>query len=525
MRFGLPENYSVEVPEAPKVPLITEKYEEKLVIDEGIDIKDRTVLVIAKKSEQYLLRNGSVKGKEDSYRSLVLAFKQSINDLSMEFMRQVNLQDEKERDLDSLSRSRILLRSNGNTKLVRNEIQKAIDHQAREVERIIELEEKARREREEAERRRKEEEERRRKEEERKKQEAERKRLEQEAKEKELAQKKKEEEESRKKQMAEEEERAQQEKAQKKAELAARLKQEKERKSKGITDFPSIERTFFKYKQDIIDIKQSIAQLGSFPDDKKLANQIKRKINPKFGQLSNSFAQLHKLSNEVVELINIARGHNNQLVYHFILNFAAKAIVAQSETEVTVKTTAALPLARLTEVLLRSFPEFDYYLSARFVKKCPYIIGYTCAIDSEEGRKRMGWKRNDNKWEQENKYEERVAGICTTWAVLSRLPDHADSLQLYSPTATWQFVARLLNTDLKLIGNPHLMVACNWWEAGASAYLQSFGKQGQKGLQALVVSWPQALQDKKLPGATALRLLGREWIETGNMKQLKEMEP
>lgn len=534
MRFGLPENYGVEVSNPSTTNLIPPSNDST---QSNIGGHGKIpVLTIGRKSIEPEASLPLAPANEDSFSSSIRSFNESIRDLSLEFVKQLSLKEERDRELFNKTNLKIILARTSSVQLVQSQIQRTICKQSSEVERIIQMEENARREREEAERKRKEEEERRRQEEERKRQEAERKRqeeerkrLEEERKAKELAQKKKEEEELRKKQQEEEkrkdDERVKRELTEKENELKAKEKQEKERQSKGFTDFSSVEKTFFKYKKDIADIKESVSKISSFPDDKKYANQVKRKINPKFGQLSNSFAQLHKLSAEVVELITMVRGHSNPVVYHFILNFTAKAIVAQAETEVTVKSTAALPLARLTEVLLNAFPEFEYYLSARFVKKCPYIIGYTCSIDSEEGRIRMGWKRSDNKWEQENKYEERVAGICSTWTVLCRLPDHPPTFQLYSREATWLFIARLLNTDLSLISNPHLMVACNWWEAGASYYLQAFGKQAQKGLQALVVAWPQVLQDKKLPGATALRLLGKEWLETGNMNQLKEMEP
>lgn len=326
----------------------------------------------------------------------------------------------------------------------------------------------------------------------------------------------------------EEEERQLQEKQQKQeqeARLLAQQEQERvEREKKqgaGTTNFSAIASAFASYKQDIVDIKNSVGQMDAAT--KKVANQIKRKINPKFGQLSNSYQQLHKVTNEVVELIHQSKTQGDA-VYRFILNFVAKAVVAQAETEVTVKPSAALPLARLTEKLMATFAELEYYLAARFVKKCPYIIGFTCSIDSEEGRVKMGWKRVETKWEQENKYEERVAGICAVWAVLARLPDHK-STTLFTPEAIWQFVARLLNTNFSLISNPHFMVACNWWEAAAAWALHAFGKQGHKLCRALTVDLPQALADKKFPGATALRLLGKEWLEQGSVKSLKEMEP
>lgn len=282
-----------------------------------------------------------------------------------------------------------------------------------------------------------------------------------------------------------------------------------------------IEKQFLKYKQDIIDIKVETTKLSQFPDVKKEVNTLKRKINPKFGQLSNSVAQLQKITSEVLQLLSLAK--SNEIAYKWILNFVAKAIVDQAETEVIVKPTAALPLARLSYNILAQIPEFSYYFIARIVKKCPYIIGYTCAIDTEEGRLRMGYKRKNNQWEDSVKYDERVSGICTIWSVLSRLNDQGQ-LPEYSFEASWKFLARLMNTDLALLTNSHFAIASNWYEAAAAQFIGVYGKQSQKLLLTLIRDWPLAVSDKKFPSAARLLILGEEWTTTNLIASLKEME-
>lgn len=310
--------------------------------------------------------------------------------------------------------------------------------------------------------------------------------------------------------------------AKQEAEEAKRKQELKDKQPSAKTDFIAIEKQFLKYKQDIVDIKTNVVEkLALYPDIKKQVNQFKRKINPKFGQLSNSMSQLQKITQEVIQFINMSK--ENELAYKWILNFVAKAIVDQAETEVIVKPTAALPLARLTYTLLSQYPEFSYYLTARFVKKCPYIIGYTSTIDTEEGRIRMGYKRKNNQWEDSVKYDERVAGICTVWAVLTRLSDNGQ-LDEYSFGASWRFLARMLNTDLNLLTNAHFAVVANWWEAAGAQFLQAYGIQSQKLLVAVVRDWPLVVSDKKFPGAARLLILGEEWSKSNMITSLKEME-
>ncbi|KAI5955433.1 hypothetical protein CANMA_004613 [Candida margitis] len=382
------------------------------------------------------------------------------------------------------------------------------------------LEEEARRRRLEQERLQREEEERRRKEEARRK--AEQERIEAERKQREMEEKR-EKEEQLKREEAARLKAEQVEKDRKEAEAEKqRTEQLKQEQEQATTNFKSIEKQFLKYKQDIQDIKmQIVAPLDANRDLKKQVNQYKRKINPKFGQLSNSMSHTNTVSMEVYNLVLPTQ--SNQLVYKWILNFIAKAIIDQAETEVIVRPFAARPLAALAYFLLEKFPEFEYFLTARFIKKCPYILGYTCNIDSEEGRKRMGWKRNqDNKWEDDVKYDERVGGICTVWSVMTH---HSNAqIGIYSHTSSWQFVARTLNTDLNLIRNTHFELLANWWEATGGEFANVYGNQSKKLMYAMVGAFVDAVASRRFPAAARLRLLGEEWNNKGMIQGLKQME-
>ncbi|KAK6890134.1 mRNA export factor GLE1 [Candida tropicalis] len=355
--------------------------------------------------------------------------------------------------------------------------------------------------------------------------EEERKRIEEEKKRKEQEERERKAEEERKRKQAEEE-------AKKKQELKEKLeKEESEKKKKerlsslATTNPAKIEESFLKYKQDILDIKNNIVlKLNANKELKKLVNQHKRKINPKFGQLSNSISQLRKVGTEVLELIKPTKA--DELVFKWILNFVAKAIIDQAETEVIVRPNSALPLAHLAFTILHTFPEFEYFLNARFIKKCPYIIGYTCSIDSEEGRKRMGWKRtSDNKWEDEVKYDERMGGIVSVWSVMTRLTDYNLQLPLYNIGSSWTFLARIANLDQQLLSNTHFAILGNWWEACAAQFANAYGGQSKKLLFVVVTQLTDVVANKKFPSAARLRILGEDWQQRGRMESLKEMEP
>ena len=309
--------------------------------------------------------------------------------------------------------------------------------------------EQERKRREEEERKRREEEERKRREEEesKRKEEEERKKAEEEAR----ALKEKEEAEVRRKQEEEQSKREELEKQRVQLEQK-RKEQEEAKKGKGITNFTAIEKEFLQYKARVISIKNDIVEpVKKDAGLKNILSKHKRKINPKFGQLTNSMQQLSSIVRELVELIDQTKP--NALGYQWILNFIAKAIVSQAETEARVKPESALPLGKLTLQLLVRYPELKELLMTRFVKKCPFVIGYTCSVDTEEGRLRMGWKRNSgNKWEEETSYDERMGGMVTLYSMITRLPLPQDFISTHKHplpiSCSWEMLARISNLSL-----------------------------------------------------------------------------
>jgi nucleoporin GLE1 len=402
-------------------------------------------------------------------------------------------------------------------------VEETIEHLKRERVRI-EREREA-----EQDRLRKEEEERLRKAEEKRKQEeeqlkkeAEMKRLKQEEEEKIKAKKQAEADELLKKQKAAEALQLQ------KAKEAASTKQ-----TKGVTNFNVILTKFHTYKAKISDIKANIlTPVNADKSLKSIISQHKRKINPKFGQLTNSNTQLTKITNELTALINQTKA--TDLAYKWILNFVSKAIVSQAETEVRAKPSSSIPLAKLTLNLLCEFPELKEYLLARFIKKCPYIIGHCVPLTNENedaSFREMAWRKHDDSWESQVSYDERMGGIATLFCVITRLPiDQRYFSTMKHPlpiSNAWVFIARMLNTPRQRLTSTHFMVASAWWEACAREVLLNTGAQGRKLLFAVSHDWCALVSDEKgkYPASNTLQTLGEDWQKEGRVQGLPDMEP
>lgn len=287
-----------------------------------------------------------------------------------------------------------------------------------------------------------------------------------------------------------------------------------------------IEADFLKHKQKIADIKTQILQpVTENKQMKSFCFQAKRKVRPKLGQLTHSQRQLQEIYNSLIQAVDECR-NANEIVYHWVLNFFAKAVVAQAEVETIVSIQTATPLGKLAAMMMVRYEPLKELLLARFVKKCPLVIGYTCAIDTEEGRIRMGWKRKGGKWEEPNSYSERLSGICAVWtAITISQVDTAGQPHPYPIENSWRFAARLANTPVELLTDTHFSVMGIWWDVASEIFLNEYGRQGQKLLELIHTKWIAQVAERKYPAALRLLLLGEDWKKEGKLGNLLPLEP
>lgn len=353
--------------------------------------------------------------------------------------------------------------------------------------------------------------------------EAERRRIEEERKRKEEEEKRRQEEERKKIEAAEKA------MAEEKARLA-KIKAEEERlrrlesaKPSKFTDWAAVESQFVFYKQIIANIKTNVVQKVIEKSEwKKACYEVRRNLRPRLGQLTNSWRQIESIYTEIEKsLTQMKSAFPDPEPYLFILNFLAKCIVSQAESEVALSPKTAGPLGEVAARCLACHPELLDILIARFVKKCPYVIGFTCSVDTEQGRINMGYKRTDGKWEDDAYYSERIAGIVTLWTVITYT--QIDRQQLDHPYPihhTWTFLARQANIENKLLSNAHFTAVAAWWDVLAEKFLQIYGRQAEKLLMLLWREWTGSCSDRMYPAAARLRLLGEEWVNTGTLKSL-----
>ncbi|KAK9331024.1 GLE1-like protein-domain-containing protein [Lipomyces starkeyi] len=271
------------------------------------------------------------------------------------------------------------------------------------------------------------------------------------------------------------------------------------------------------YHKLILYIKSDIlAPVASDKALKTYCSTNKRKVKPKLGQLTNSRQQIRKILGELNVIIDEAK-EKSDLCYNWLLNFLSKSIVSQAETETTVSPMSAFPLGTLAVFMMSKHDKLRDLLIARIVKKCPYVIGYSCSIDTEEGRIRMGYKRIEGKWEDDAMYCERMGGIASVWGVMTQIgfPLNSNISHPYPLYHSWTFISRMLNLPPASLTNAHFTVMASWWELTARRFLIAYGREGHKLLTTVWDAWTRAASDKRYPAAARLRILGEQWQELG----------
>lgn len=320
-------------------------------------------------------------------------------------------------------------------------------------------------------------------------------------------------------------------KAKREAEAQAKAKAEKElaetkkkeealqKASDSFTSENEVNQEFIANKKNIGDIKLSIVlPVAGDPGSKKGLVSLKRKIRSRLGQLTDSKRQLMEVFNDLLNVLSVEKKERYPS-YLWALNFFSKTVLDQAETEASVSLDRAYPLALLCCYLMSSFSELEELLMARFYKKCPFLIGFTCTLGTEQGRKDMGWKEG----ESPGQYNERMAGITATWTLITSCqPLHSADVHPFPIRHSWKFLARILNTPANLLTDGHFAAVGGFWDVASKTFEQAFQKQGTKLLHAICLDLPASVKDNDFPAAKRLGLIGEEFKQN-KFKALKPL--
>lgn len=198
-------------------------------------------------------------------------------------------------------------------------------------------------------------------------------------------------------------------------------------------------------------LRMSVGQLTGGESDQK-ANQFQVEKVSKIlkDALENKVCPSPMMSMDefVVEQRQPVDGaHNNDqlpVMFVWLLNHFAKAVINQLALEAGSTPLVALSVAIFT-VRIFSQPEFLWrgkslidILIAKFRIVCPPLFGLRLDDTTEEGRARLGWKKNEGKWMSEEQQVGRWSGIVAGYAAIC-LRDFSRSTKLKHPYGVWHY--------------------------------------------------------------------------------------
>lgn len=223
-------------------------------------------------------------------------------------------------------------------------------------------------------------------------------------------------------------------------------------------------------------------------------NAQRRKITAKIGQITNDESAIQTICTFIFNAIKPTPPHDERL-YTALLSALAKAVLMQAETEVSASNKTAVPLARVTALLLDALPGFGDALWARFIQRAggwavplhpPALsdgeddVGRK--LSAEEYRRVCGYRSAE---EPLADYSSRVVGMLTLYFTIL-----VTSSTLSSPLpprfafpSLWSYVSRLMCAP-EILKHPVAAQALTAaLEVGGNQARRLWGKQFHKLLQ------------------------------------------
>jgi nucleoporin GLE1 len=200
-------------------------------------------------------------------------------------------------------------------------------------------------------------------------------------------------------------------------------------------------------------------------------------------------------------------------LFLYLLNIFAKAALSQFINEAGSKPDAADPVG-VTVAAVFSEPNFHWrgkslidILIAKFRVVCPVLFGHTGNEKYEDGRRRVGWHKEDGAWIPEQQHFDRMTGLGAGFAAISlRNFGRSKKDNPYPPTNYWTAMARIVNTPPADISNTQAIVLKAMIQHYEGKFLDAYGSAAREALRLALVEFP-AKAPMKTPATQSLQVL------------------
>ncbi|KAI0490535.1 GLE1-domain-containing protein [Xylaria cf. heliscus] len=202
-------------------------------------------------------------------------------------------------------------------------------------------------------------------------------------------------------------------------------------------------------------------------------------------------------------------------LFLYLLNIFAKSIINQFINECGAQPKAADPLGVIAAhvfsnktYLWRGKTLVDI-LMAKYRVACPVLFGYRGSESTEQGRMRLGWKRDGAAWAPEQQHMDRMKGLAVGYAAIS-LRDFSKSPNKnpWPPSKYWTSLARIVNTPPTEISNTQCVVLRGMVEIYEERFIYFYGSAAIAALRWALIDFPNKAP-AKTPGTSGLLVLAQ----------------
>jgi nucleoporin GLE1 len=194
----------------------------------------------------------------------------------------------------------------------------------------------------------------------------------------------------------------------------------------------------------------------------------------------------------------INNGDTLPTLFIYLLNVLSKAIVGQFIEEAGVAPQAADPIGIITisvfsngDFQWRNRPLIDI-LIAKMRVVCPVLFGIRGSEKTEEGRERIGWKKEGGNWVGEQVHNTRMTGLGAGYAALC-LRDFPKTTRLknpWPPTHYWHSLASIVSTPPDQSSPTQFMVLKAMIENYEAMFMKFYGTAALAALRVALVDFP-----------------------------------
>ncbi|KAH9988967.1 GLE1-domain-containing protein [Xylariaceae sp. FL0662B] len=267
------------------------------------------------------------------------------------------------------------------------------------------------------------------------------------------------------------------------------------------------------------ELRKNVGQLVSEKGgNKKQIATIQALLNESLsGTVPSMLVDPHAFITDKREPVEGAMRNETQLpsLFIYLLNHLSKAIINQFINECGAQPKTADPIGVITAMIFsnkaylwRGKTLIDI-LMAKFRVACPVLFGYRGSEKTEQGRLRLGWKRDGSGWITEQQHIDRMKGLGVGYAAIS-LRDFSKSPNTnpWPPSKYWTSMARIVNTPPAEISNTQCVVLRAMIEIYEDRFLHFYGSAAIAALRKALVEFPNKAT-VKTPGVTGLQVLAQ----------------